>query len=217
MTLIHIPQNNIHGLLRSKSKFWEQKINRTPNEAIKQDTRYQDFVRKFKHFHKLPVDNKWFEIRVIGAGQSPIITLSRSPLNRNWWEDSLFMDQVYWVFQKPVPIMIKNEPVFFYALEPMENLRCLNAYFHRYHREMADQRTALFVAVEACAMAWDETTNGISDHIHYRPEVVKTQAELDNEHKRKLEAEKLLSEAIPLEQVVSEKVSKKLGDGDGNS
>lgn len=186
-TLIKIAQNNLEGVAKWKNEYWETR-GITPNEALELDPDYARLVKTFGRHNHLLGPYKFFEVRIIK--QRATIGLSGQ---RNWWDHPLFMDHVFWMFQKPYLDQEDGEFVSCYALEPFECIRVWKAIEQQPNEERL--AGAWIVPVECCQIAWHETKEGYSEHIHHRPEIVPTQADLDRQGELERASKELLDQA----------------------
>lgn len=192
--LILKPENNLTGKSRYKNAYWELR-GTTPNEEFQKNPAYRSMVSKFIRQTGLPVQPKWFEVRIVKDNPSEIWTASRDD---HWYSYSSFMDKAFWMFMKPVEERVANSPYLYYVLEPEECVRVQNLLVERHGFVMPKQIQPYIVPVECCSLCWDETVNGYSEHLHWRPEITKTQQQVDREERIKEESAKLLSEAIDI-------------------
>lgn len=150
--------------------------NRTPNEAFETDPGYAEVAMAFTK--KVSASsNRWVRVRIVKA--SPILDLS---VRAKWWDDPLWMDKIFWVYNKPIAAVIDGQYYQTYALEFLEAQRVLEDTFRKYNaNRFEDPFPALYVPCDCCHLAWSETTNGYSDHLLERPEKALTQQEIDKE------------------------------------
>ena len=180
MTLILKPENNLQGKSRYKNAYWELK-GTTPNEEFEYSSSYRSFISKFIRQTALPVRPKWFEVRIIKDNPSPLFQINRED---HWYALSSFMDRAFWMFMKPVEERVAGESVTYYVLEPYECMRVQGLLGENHGRVMPKQIQPFLVPTECCSICWEETANGVSEHLHHRPEKVKTQEQIDREHQR---------------------------------
>jgi hypothetical protein len=193
MTLITIGQTTGYKDVRKwKNQFWENK-GITPNEAYKLDQQYKDCVRSFKVMHEISGPNRFYEVRIVKQRPSIILT-GRD--DKHWWDTVGLMDHVFWVFQQPIYDKRMVEPYGFYVLEPMECKRVCQILSARYHIKEPEYPGCFIIPTENCVMAWSETANGVSEHIHHRPEFEPTQEQIDKEEADNEAVEQLLGEAL---------------------
>lgn len=210
--LINVRRNALTGVSRDKNEYWEKR-NITPNEAYQTDSAYQNLIRNFASYHKIKGPFRFFEVRIIAARPSLICTGTI-----DWWDDPEFMDKCFWMFQTPMYEYPEGkEPYGYYYLEPFECRRVLNVGIRKHqivNPTRNTMRQAFVVPIECCQLAWTETSGGYSDHLHHRPEILKTQEQLDREKLLDLEADKLLESAEDIVESPKWKESlKKIDDG----
>lgn len=182
--LIKINNTSLTGVQKDKSEFWETS-GYTPNEAYKQIPVYTDVVDQFARYNNI-AGRKFFEVRVLREKPSTLFSATKT-----WWSHKGIMDRVFWVFQKPVYERVDGHIYTYYALEPNE---CLRIYDILGKPDGLDLSHAFIIPVECVDLVWNETANGVSEHIHYRPEVTKTQEQVDKEAWLDAEANKLLAD-----------------------
>lgn len=145
----------------------------TPNERYQFDEQYQALVDMFAAKYRVSKGN-FFEVRVH----------SRAVVgNDEWWfEDALWMDKVFWVFQKPLRFFPPGEePWQAWALEPLEHVRVHETMMQVEGRDPYANDQLFLLPCHAGSIAWEETSGGFADNIRYRPEYVPTQQEIDKE------------------------------------
>lgn len=180
MTLILTPENNFKGANKGKSDFWE-KQGQTPNEAYEHDKTYRKMIREFGQWNQLKGPWRFAQVRIVSTKTSALYTGSTK-----WWDHKRFMDGMFWMFQTPISEEIDGEHYQYRVLEPFECQRVWRILVRDLGQSIPDYETfksGLAVPVECCTYGWHETTSGYSDHIHHRPEIVKSQAEKDYEGK----------------------------------
>ncbi len=171
--LLKTTSNGQKGIYKYKSVFWEQQRKQTPNEAYDTDPTYRASVNAFAKYHDIPGPHKFVEIRVVS--NKPSVIFSK---HENWWDSSSVMDHVFWVFSKPVRGFKDGRTITDYIIEPMENLRLLEIAFKKFGIKVDDPWIHCFALPTECAvLAWTETANGYSEHIHHREEKVLTPLE----------------------------------------
>lgn len=200
--LIKIPEHHLRGIARDKNPYWES-LGLTPNEAKDVDPHYKRALKGFIAHNRVTGPHRFFEVRIVN--NKPLIDV----LHQNWWEHPAFMDKVYWMFQRPSIILLEDQRSYpLYVLEPMECWRIQNIIFKLTGKPTnGDPRTAFVVPVDCCQLAWTETKAGISEHIHYRPKLALTQAQIDKESTRKLEVEKVLENSMDLSDILPDSIT----------
>lgn len=187
MTLIRINDTGLKGISRDKNR-WIEESGQTPNELFNTDTKYRLRAQKYYKVYKsigLKKPFRWVEIRLIDRPK--LVITSR----RDWYEDPIFRDKCFWVWQAPVVQEIDGVPYSYHLLEPLECLRVSDERFRK-HGIVPKGHPLYIVPVECCHMAWTETSAGYSDHIHHRPEVRKSQKQIEKEAKRAEDSKKLI-------------------------
>jgi hypothetical protein len=195
--MIRKSENNLSGVSRWKNETWELS-GRTPNEAYLEDVNYQKYVDGFASHNGLGASriHKFFEVRIVSDTPSIIFSVTKSQM---WYRAPFIMDRVFWMFQKPIEGRIDNAPYTYYVLEPLECVR-VTQLFHQYTgQNLADGLNAFVVPTECCQIAWTETSAGVSDHLHWRPEIVKTQEQIDKEEHLNAETQKILDTAFDVD------------------
>jgi hypothetical protein len=176
---------------KDKNPYWEKR-GITPNEAYELDGGYQRLVTQFKLYNGIQSPCRFLEIRIIKRQ-----TLVDATGQIRWWDDTLFMDKVFWAFQSPAVDYVDDKPYSFYVLEPYECQRVLNLGWAKYGRPpVNDLKAAFFVPVECCQHAWNETSAGYSDHLRPRPKRTPSQKDIDRRATQEREGRKLLDRAI---------------------
>lgn len=171
-----------------KNPVWEI---RTPNEAYRDDLSYSELVDFFLRKNGLPGNPTFFQIRVT----KPSIVAGEG-----WWyEEAVFVDKIFWVVQKPLRFFPEGEPPWQgWVLEPLEHLRV--------HKAVSDDKgnspyppdQLFIIPCDAAHLAWEETSNGYSDHIEWRPDTLPTQQEVDRNGHIQTIADNLLKEGIDI-------------------
>ena len=205
MTIVRVSENSLKGVSKWKNEEWER-TKTTPNEAYRFNADYKKYVDGFANINRVSGPHKFFEIRIVN--RASLLHLPARFQSRNWFENPNFMDRCFWVFHKPVEERVDGKPFLVYVLEPKECIRV-----HRISNERlgipfpkgAEQMRAFVVPVDSCIQAWTETANGVSEHIHYRPEAIKTQQEIDREAEYIKVRDELLAEAfdVPLDSPIA--------------
>lgn len=191
MTLIQADGTAFKDPVRKwKNEYWESR-GITPNEALELDPRYRKLVREFAVHNGVYSPYKFFEVRIVNALPSVVYDKAMK-----WWTHKMLMDRVFWMFQKPrYDFREGKEPYGYYTLEPFECVRVWQVGCAHLNVNIPTKtllRKAFTVPIECCQIAWTETSNGFSDHIHHRPEKVETQADIDRRLSIKAAADKLL-------------------------
>lgn len=159
----------------TKNPFW---ADQTPNELYTQNDTYRDMVDEFIRFHQIPGTGRFIEVRITREKETIEILQGE-----RWWDDPLFMEKVFWVFDKPLLTKVKDDgPMGFvnfqsYFLEPFECQRVNEVGRYKFGYPPFPADAAIMIPVTCATMAWDETSAGLSDHIRYRPEVELTDLE----------------------------------------
>lgn len=193
--LIRIAENNLTGVARKKNEYWENR-RETPNEAFANDPAYRKMVYAYRKHNGLAVKTKWFEVRVIEEKVSCLVLNNYE----KWYSDPLWMEAVFWVFQSPMSHYVDGIQYQYYVLEPFEVRRVWEENVRKYKKlPTRDPRTGIIIPVEACHLAWTETSGGYSDHLRFRPEPIKTQQEIDRENVRNETAAEIMKDARGLE------------------
>lgn len=174
-----------------KNAEWESS-GYTPNEAYNTFAEYKTYVDYFAAVNKLKTPYKFVQLRI--TKQKPSIVWTRT---KNWWDAPQFMDHIFWAFFKPVSDVLDGQAFTYYALEPKECIRVAKR-LRQMGGLVSDSMAAFLIPCECAEYAWNERSNGISDHLHWRPEKVKTQAEIDREAKRDADAKRILEDARPI-------------------
>lgn len=165
----------------------------TPNEHYVRNKTYRDYVDRFVQINDVGCTVNFMEVRIVRS------KISLGP-STNWWDDSLFMEKVFWVFHKPLTIYPEGKaPWQAYFLEPMECVRVADIALEKFKRPVFDPTNAVMIPCECTHMAWDETSGGYSDHLRHREEVVPTQEEIDLQEQRTKEIRRMQEDFIPLE------------------
>lgn len=210
MALIRIGDNALPGIKKDKSVLWESS-GYTPNEAMVLIDDYRRIATAFARRNKVASPHRFFEVRIIQEEAPSLLHLQSRP----WWTHPKVMDRVFWVYQKPVQELTPEGKVSFYVLEVNE---CLRVWEILGKPKGIDLSAAYIVPVECVSFAWDETVNGQSEHIHWRPEVVQTQEEIDREARLNAEAQKYIDSAFDVSsdnswfEGLREQVTKQLQD-----
>lgn len=189
--LVQVAKNGLRGLAKYKNEYWEQR-GITPNEANELEPRYRALSRNYARQNGVPGPYKFFEVRIVNAN-----CIFGLRARTNWWNDPEWMDRVFWMYQKPVMFFIDEERVPFYTLEPFEGWRVWNVGAHRHGMTISENhlKQAWHVPVDCCQVAWEETSAGISDHLHHRPDFVPTQEDIDRRALIEHESAEIMKEA----------------------
>lgn len=205
MTLIISPYNSTNrtGVKKWKSEFWE-KQSFTPNEAVQCDREYRRMIRDFAGWNGIQAPYRFFEARIVSS-----VTSALYRQNTKWWEHREFMDHVFWVFQKPIVEDVDGVPYTYWCLEPFECQRVWRTMIDRLNQQVPPGqvfRAGLAVPCECMDLAWKETVNGRSEHIHERAPYERTQEQVDAEAIRGQIVEDILSESMDLDSAGMAKV-----------
>lgn len=192
MTLIKINDNPFTDPIRKwKNPYWEAR-GETPNEAMEHDPQYRQMVTQFARHNKVSGPFRFFEVRVVS--DSPSVIYDKA---MKWWTHKDLMDRVFWMFQKPrYDLQEGKEPYGYYTLEPFECSRVWQVGCKTLGVPIPNKmsmRNAFTIPIECCQLAWTETSNGFSDHLHHRPEIVKSQFDLDREQAIKAASAKIIA------------------------
>jgi hypothetical protein len=167
-----------------KNPYWQHL---TPNEAFEKDRQYETIATAFAKKGEVVGPYKFFEVRIIGG--SSMLSLEASS---RWWDDPMFMERIFWVYQKPVYFYPSGQQHWgAYALEFYEAQRVVQAATKKFGYNPFDEHPNLLVPIDCVQLAWNETSNGISDHCRYRAKVEPTQAEIDREGRIQEEVKKI--------------------------
>jgi hypothetical protein len=184
------------GVQKYKNEWWERK-GMTPNELYETDSGYRDsVVGQFAKWNRLSGPHKFFEVRITSKQTSVLYQA-----NRKWWDHPRFMDHCFWMFQRPLVETIDGQPYSYRVLEPFECARVWRILINDLGQAVPHKqvfRSGLAIPVECCTLAWTETVNGFSEHIHHRPTYEPTQAELDRQAMIKQGGDALLERAMNL-------------------
>lgn len=197
MTLIRINETGLTGISRNKNYWWE-KANETPNEAFNRDPKYrqmaQQFYKNYKEQTGLKKPFRWVEVRILN--QPKLIITGR----KDWYEDPVWCESVFWVWQTPVVQEIDGRLYSYHVLEPLECFRVCDVRFSRHGVMPRNGIPAYVVPTECCDMAWNETSGGFSDHLRHRPDPVPTQEMIERKAIKDAAAEKLLKNSVDISQ-----------------
>lgn len=176
---------------RWKNLLWERS-GYTPNEAYDLVSEYRQHVDKFAKTFGVPTPVKFVQVRI--TTQKPSIIYTRT---KQWWDHPGLMDHIFWVFAKPVNDRLDNDFYTYYALEPKECARVIHI-LQKTGGLVGNKNGAFLVPCECVTLAWNERTNGVSDHLHWRPEAVKTQKQIDKEAAQDAETDRILANAYDI-------------------
>lgn len=148
----------------------------TPNERYLSDPLYKNLADAYQRGNGIPGHARWWEVRIVH--QSSIFTFISS-----WWDEPMFMDKIFWVYQTPFTIRpAGKEPYQMYAMELFESKRINQLGYDRYgFYPVAEANPCFIIPVDVCQLCWDETSGGVSDHIRPREVKPPTQEEVDRE------------------------------------
>lgn len=158
----------------------------TPNELYFQNEDYRTLLAEWAGINDIPKHDKMFEVRIVN--QRSALEIHRS---HAWWDQPEFMDQVFWVFVKPIqcfPDGPEGEPLPCYPLEFYECLRVMEVAMQKlgYNPFPEPHPPSLLVPVECVQIEWEETTGGYADNIREqciaRANAPKSNAEKEAEH-----------------------------------
>lgn len=190
-----------------KNPFWDDK---TPNEYFDQNEAYRQKLTQWGYRNQLKRVNRMFLVRI--TKQKSELDLEQSS---RWWDDPTWMEKCFWVFTQPVPLWVGNSKLSCYALEYFECQRVKNAAIRLFGfnpfsktailpdgiiRQVANPEPSLLVPVHCCGHAWDETSNGYSDHLRHdaaeRAAKKLSQEQIDRDGLVREEVEKKMQEVI---------------------
>lgn len=180
-----------HLAYPTKNSKW---VDRTPNEEFRDNPAYAIMVEQWAKKNKIPSWRILFEVRIIYT--KSILDIHQS--NR-WWDDPLFMDHIFWVYQKPITFknISGNKPYQVYALEYYECLRVVDIAKNKFgYNPFPSEAPSLCIPVDCVELCWDETQAGYSKHIRQREEKKLSNKVLDKEEADKEEVNKLLTEIV---------------------
>lgn len=161
----------------------------TPNQLFKSDLTYATKMLQWTTANNLPPPKNFFEVRIVK--QQSILDLHQS--NR-WWDDPLFMDKVFWVIQKPLSFKMGFATFQAYALEYFECLRIVDIAKAKFGKNpFGHPEPSLCIPCDVVELAWDETTNGYSDHLRPVAENIKSQQRVDKDSTEREEIDKILA------------------------
>lgn len=208
--LVKVPQTQkfTDTVRKWKNEYWEER-GITPNEALELDPNYRQLVRSFAIHNEVLPPYKFWEVRIIKQDPSVLVGI-----HDHWWNDSMFMDHVFWMFQKPRMTRVDGRPYPCWLLEPFEcwrvwNLGCLKFGIPAPGKELL--KKGFFVPTECCQLAWTETSNGESDHIHHRPEYEASDDEINYTGELRRKVDDILKESMDIE---ATDMGKKLKDSE---
>lgn len=171
----------------TKNPTWEH---RTPNEAYQQDAQYQEMVDFFVQNGKVSNKPSFFEVRVLA--KNSLLALNS---DERWWNEPMFMEKIFWVFQQPVTFYPEGLQAWqAWVLEPLEHVRVFNAMKEKIGYNPYPTGTVLLLPCDCGEPAWNETSGGYSDHIHHRLHVPPTQEQVDAEAELRVETDRLMEQ-----------------------
>ena len=180
----------------------------TPNELMKSSAEYRNIIKKWAKESQISKTNRLFEVRIVR--QQSELEIHKSSA---WWDDPMWMDMLFWVYQTPVKLYPEGEkgPSFScYALEFYECQRIMNAAIVKfgynpfqkrdeYGNVTRDDQPSLLIPTDCVEVEWNETKGGYADNLREgaieRAEKPLTQEEQELEAEAD-EAVKKLSEDI---------------------
>ena len=179
-----------------KNPIW---YNQTPNELYETNSFYQELVNQWCRINDLRVKPyRWIEIRVISERTTRPIDV-----NSRWWANSLFMEKVFWVFNRPIKIFNgekKDDFMMFYALETFECEAVAEKYKQTFMKTpFREAYPSLLLPVECCEQCFWDMEGGYSRHIRPRVDIAQTQAEKDEEGRKQKEIKEHLKNICPFE------------------
>lgn len=191
--LIKINDSVGTGVQKYKNPFWVESP-LTPNEAVKPGgwDYYSKFNASYTRYNKIPKKgafHKFFEVRILKTETSVL-----SHISQRWWSHPNVMEKVIWVYQQPITEYADGQPYQYYAVE-FQECQWINKLIGSPNHDMS---ACYIIPVECVDMAWNERVDGISEHLHYRPEVIKTQEEIDQEAELDSKASALLNDIIDI-------------------
>jgi len=196
MSQIIIPGSSYtKGISKYKNEHWE-KLGLTPNELLETDSSYKNLIKTFARWNRLSGPHRFFEVRITQKNTSVLYQA-----NRKWWDHPRFMDHCFWMFQRPLVETIDGCPYSYWVLEPFECQRVWKILISDLGQSIPDKqvfRSGLAIPCECGTLAWTETVNGYSEHIHHRPKIEPTQAEIDREMLIQEGSERILDRAMDL-------------------
>lgn len=179
-------------VLPDKNPMWS---NYTPNEEWRDNMQYRKFVERWRKLNAIPGHTKFLEKRIIKTKGDIEI-----PGANRWWEDSLFMEKIFWVFHKPIYATVDGQMVSFHALEPYECFRVVAAGEMKYGKNMfGTEHPPLILPTELLGSCFDEFAGGKNEHIRERPVEEKSQKRIDFESKRSEDAKKIMEKSKDIE------------------
>lgn len=206
MSQIIIPGSSFNkGVSKYKNEWWEKR-GYTPNELFASDRNYREMINSFARWNRLSGPHRFFEIRITQKNTSVLYQA-----NRKWWDHSRFMDHCFWVFQRPIVETIDGENYSYWVLEPFECQRVWKILINDLGQSVPDKlvfRSGLAIPCECGHLAWTETVNGVSEHIHYRPEYVPTQEEIDRDKKSDEESAAIIERAMNISEAGFKEIDK---------
>lgn len=199
--------NGFTDVRKHKSGYWEKR-NLTPNEAAYSDVPYRCLLKQFKKLENVTSANRFFEVRIVKQKPSHLMIHPST----HWWDQPGLMDHVFWVFQTPIfANKPGDEPYGVYILEPMECKRIARILSERFQVPEPVYPGCFILPVEITQLAWTETANGYSEHIHHREEHIPTEQELTIKEERKVAYDKMVEDAASdsrLQKAMSDAVDK---------
>lgn len=173
-----MPEKNLHWLYE------------TPNTKLERDSKYRTFCKDWKKRFRVSGTLKFAEMRIVKTKSSNI------EWEQGWWEDSMFMDKLFWVYLKPTPVLVGDIPARVFYLEPYECMRVVANYITRDgYNKLESYSPALVLPEDVVSQAWNETSNGISDHIREHTIEPLTQEDQDRDGEFQEFKERVLSTA----------------------
>jgi hypothetical protein len=163
---------------------------------------YMKLTKGWKIHNGIPGRDRFFEVRIIGTNS----LLSLSDRDR-WWNDVGIMDRIFWVYQKPVIHDMTKQDHVSYALEYYECLRVKALGEAKFgFNPFRSNMPSLLIPRECVQLAWNETTNGYSDHLREAPEEEVLTAEQEDRIAR---VDEKVEKLMPEVQALSEEQAKR--------
>jgi len=151
--------------------------NYTPNVAYQKDRTYRETVDTWCASKRIGGPGKTFEVRIVKSSSKLDV-----PHTANWWNNPLFMEKIFWVYQKPLSVKHKNDYVQLYCLEFFENIRVrVMAERELGYNPWEEEVPSLCVPSECVELCWEDTVGGQSAHCRDKFDPDPTQEEIEKE------------------------------------